>query len=197
MIACLTGIIQQKSAGRLVLDVGGVGYEVLISFSTYYELDEEGSQVTLEIYTHVKEDQLKLYGFKTTKEKELFALLIQISGIGPKLAVTILSGLPVDDLAEAVRTSDLARLNGIPGVGKKTAERIVLELSGKIDKVLPRVLDTGPRSEMGTVPGDVVSALVNLGYPRKAAERTMKRLDTDPAVSFQDLLKTALKELSN
>ena len=195
MIALLTGIIQEKSAGRLVLDVGGVGYEVWISFSSYCELDEEGSRVTLEIYTHVKEDQLKLYGFTTKQEKELFVLLIQISGIGPKLGVTILSGLLADDLALAVRDSDLARLTGIPGVGKRTGERILLELSGKLDKVLPDAAGSDKTTSGNPLRGDVVSALVNLGYTRNAAERTMKQLDSEGS-SFQDLLRSALKELS-
>ncbi len=122
----------EKEANRLILDVRDVGYEVLVPLSTYYELGEVGDPAELRIHTHVKEDALSLFGFKTDEEKKLFSLMIQISGIGPKLAVTILSGLPPEQFVDAIRAEDLVRLNRIPGVGKKTAERLVLELRDKL-----------------------------------------------------------------
>ena len=137
MLARLTGTLNEKSAGQLIVDVGGVGYEVFIPYSTYYELGEVGEEITLRIYMHVKENELSLYGFLTQREKNLFHLLIQISGIGPKLESSFCPGLPADELAEAVLAGDLVRLTSIPGVGKKTAERIVLELKEKLDKLIP------------------------------------------------------------
>ncbi len=197
MLARLTGTLNEKSAGQLIVDVGGVGYEVFIPCSTYYELGEVGEKVTLRIYTHVRENDLSLYGFLTQREKELFNLLIQISGIGPKLGVIILSGLPADELAEAVLAGDLARLTSIPGVGKKTAERIVLELKEKLDKLIP---DRSPQ-EAGTRPagvnGDVVSALVNLGYQRTAAQKAIREVSRESSDrGFESLLRGALSLLS-
>ena len=132
MIARLTGVLAEKSAGRVIVDVRGVGYEVHIPFSTYYELGSESDPVTLQIYTHAKGDQLSLYGFSTAREKELFTRLIQVSGIGPRLGIAILSGMPVDEFLEAVADRDTARLCAAPGVGKKTAGRIVLEMRDRL-----------------------------------------------------------------
>ena len=197
MLARLTGTLDEKSAGQLIVDVGGVGYEVFIPYSTYYELGEVGEEVTIRIYTHVKENDLSLYGFLTQREKDLFNLLIQISGIGPKLGVIILSGLPADELAEAVLAGDLVRLTSIPGVGKKTAERIVLELKEKLDKLIP---DRSPQ-EAGRLPagvsGDVVSALVNLGYRRTAAEKAVREVSRERRdLDFEGLLRCVLSLLS-
>lgn len=197
MIAQLTGTLLQKAADRVVVDIQGVGYEVLIPFSTYYELGDSGEKVSLHIHTHVREDALALYGFRTAEEKKLFMELIQVSGIGPKLGVTILSGLPVAELVEAVSAADIARLSGIPGVGKKTAERMALEMKDKVLKLFPEMQETQARSGGGVVHKDVVSALVNLGYPRNKAEVAVSKVSSaeDPE-RFDVLLKKALKELS-
>ncbi len=197
MLARLTGTLDEKSAGQLIVDVGGVGYEVFIPYSTYYELGELGEEVTLRIYTHVKENDLSLYGFLTQREKDLFNLLIQISGIGPKLGVIILSGLPADELAEAVLAGDLVRLTSIPGVGKKTAERIVLELKEKLDKLIPDRSSRESGRPLAGLNGDVVSALVNLGYQRKAAEKAVREVGREEGdLRFEGLLRRVLSLLS-
>lgn len=197
MIAQLKGVLVQKAANRLVIEVHGVGYEVFIPFSTYYELGDVGDTVSLQIYTHVREDTLSLYGFLTGREQKLFVQLIQISGIGPRLSVTILSGLPVEDFIQAVVDGDLVKLTGIPGVGKKTAERIVLEMKDKIALLFPEVEKAATEGMPGSLPADVVSALVNLGYPRSLAEKAVsqagKGSDSD---RFEDLLKKSLKKIS-
>lgn len=194
MIAFLKGVLIEKSANRIVLDVGGVGYEVQIPVSTYYELGDPGESASLRIYTHVREDALALFGFLDSREKLLFTQLIQISGIGPKLGVTILSGLPPDEFVEAIRDGDLARLNGIPGVGKKTAERLILEMRDKLlDWGGERLGEALPDSA-GKVKADVISALVNLGYSRKEAEKRMGHAQKEVGSDrFELLLKTALK----
>lgn len=197
MIALLRGVLSEKSAGQILVDVEGVGYEVFIPFSTYYELGEPGERVTLRIYTHVKENELSLYGFSTQQEKNLFNLLIQISGIGPKLGVTILSGLPAKELVEAVVEGDLVRLNSIPGVGKKTAERIILELKGKLDGFFPESSSKDGKKFTSETTDDVVSALVNLGYNKVAARKAINAIRRDEDNdSFQTLLKRALSHLS-
>ncbi len=197
MLARLTGTLNEKSAGQLIVDVGGVGYEVFIPYSTYYELGEVGEEITLRIYMHVKENELSLYGFLTQREKNLFHLLIQISGIGPKLGVIILSGLPADELAEAVLAGDLVRLTSIPGVGKKTAERIVLELKEKIDKLIPDRSSQDAGRLLAGVNGDVVSALVNLGYQRAAAEKAVREATRERRdLGFESLLRRVLSLLS-
>src|SRR5882672_6032682 len=132
MIAHLSGTLLSKQATSVILDVGGVGYEITIPVSTFYDLEEPGANVQLRIYTHVREDTLQLYGFKTTRERELFMRLISVSGIGPKLGITLLSGMSADEMIASIRTNNLARLTLIPGVGKKTAERLVVELRDKI-----------------------------------------------------------------
>ncbi len=195
MIGRLAGTLVEKSANRILLDVGGVGYEVHVPLSTFYELGEEGSRVVLQVHTHVREDALSLFGFLTRKEKSLFSLLIQISGIGPKLANTVLSGLPAEELASAVARGDLVRLTRIPGVGRKTAERMVLELREKMAKLAPEPEEAAAAG--GTFHGDVVSALVNLGYPRSRAESAASRGARDGLDdSFEALLKAALRRLS-
>ncbi len=197
MIARLKGVLSSKSADRLIVDVQGVGYEVLIPFSTYYELGEAGDSADLLIYTHVREDTLSLYGFRTEKEKQLFLRLIQISGIGPKLGIAILSGLPVDDLIAAVAAADIVRLSSIPGVGKKTAERIALELKDRISALFP---EFQPGTRLGITSSaqrDVISALVNLGYPKHKAETVVSRVLRKGEIDrFETLLKKSLQELS-
>ena len=198
MIAKLKGDLLEKSADRMVVDVGGVGYEVFIPFSTYYELGDLGETVSLHVYTHVKEDALSLYGFLTQREKQLFTRLIQISGIGPKLGVTILSGFPVEELVEAVVEGDLVKLNAIPGVGKKTAERIVLEMKDKILSLAPELREAVSVNAPARIQEDVVSALVNLGYPRVTAEKAVSgALKNGKATRFEELLKKSLRETSS
>jgi Holliday junction DNA helicase RuvA len=199
MIAHLSGKLLSKQPNQVIVDVNGVGYEVHVPLSTFYELGEIGSQVQLRIYTHVREDAIALFGFKSTKEKLMFEQVTSISGIGPKLGITILSGMPVDELVVAIRQSNLARLTSIPGIGKKTAERLVVELRDRLAKV-----GTGPTGEPTAMPSvslpqeDVISALVNLGYAKPSAEKAVQAvlstLKTEPA--FEELLRTALRQLS-
>lgn len=196
MIAHLKGLLLEKAADRLVVEVNDIGYEVLIPFSTYYELGEVGDTVSLRIYTHVREDVLSLYGFLTRKEKKLFTQLIQVSGIGPKLGVTILSGLPVDEFTQALVTHDLVKLHGIPGVGKKTAERLVLEMKDKVLNWFPELEESLIPNASGTVQADVVSALVNLGYGRNTAERDVAKARKQGSEdSFEELLKRSLRKV--
>ena len=198
MIAQLTGTLVEKEADRVVLDIHGVGYEVAIPFSTYYELGESGETVTLQIHTHVKEDALSLYGFSAVKEKRLFTRLIQVSGIGPKLGISILSGLPVDELIQAVLGSDVVRLNGIPGVGKKTAERIILEMRDKVVGLVSDEYEVVAGGVSGSLQRDVVSALVNLGYSRPVAEKAVTQvLNEDPTDQFETLLRKTLRKTSS
>ena len=196
MIAHLKGRLLEKSADRLVVEVNNVGYEVLIPFSTYYELGEIGDSVSLRIYTHVKEDSLSLYGFLTNQEKKLFTQLIQVSGIGPKLSITILSGLPVNEFAQALVDNDVVKLHGIPGVGKKTAERLVLEMKDKVLDWLPELEDGLVSGGLGIARMDVVSALVNLGYPKNTAERAVAKAREDgDEQTFEELLKRSLGKM--
>lgn len=196
MIAHLKGRLLEKSADRLVVEVNDVGYEVLIPFSTYYELGEIGDSVSLRIYTHVKEDSLSLYGFLTNQEKKLFTQLIQVSGIGPKLSITILSGLPVNEFAQALVDNDVVKLHGIPGVGKKTAERLVLEMKDKVLDWLPELEDGLVSDGLGIARLDVVSALVNLGYPKNTAERAVAKAREDGhEETFEELLKRSLGKM--
>ncbi|MBT1071125.1 Holliday junction branch migration protein RuvA [Pelotalea chapellei] len=197
MIAMLTGIIAHKSPDHIVLDVHGVGYRVQIPFSTYYELPEEGGSATLQIHTSVREDAILLYGFRTRLEKSFFQLLISVSGVGPKLARDILSNIQPAPLAQALMQGDIQKLSSIPGIGKKTAERLILELKEKIGK-----LDMGatPVAEPRNIPGedlveDVVSALLNLGYKEPQVRKVVGSLDASQNVSLEDLLKQALKVL--
>ena len=196
MIAHLEGLLREKSADRLVVDIGGVGYEILIPFSTYYGIGDVGETVSLRIYTHVKEDALSLYGFLTGKEKILFTRLIQVTGIGPKLGITILSGLPVDEFIEAIMGADVVKLNGIPGVGKKTAERLVLELKDKVVELFPEVGEIPIDGISTSVQSDLISALVNLGYPKKAAEKAVSEAQKeDDTHRFEEILRKSLRKL--
>lgn len=198
MIALLTGQIAYKSPDHVILDVQGVGYRVMIPFSTYYELPEEGV-ATLHIHTSVREDAIQLYGFRTRTEKSFFQLLISVSGVGPKLARDILSNIQPLQLAAALMQSDLHKLSSIPGIGKKTAERLVLELKEKVGK-----LDTGSgaavESAGRTLPAsgvidDVSSALINLGYKDVQVRKVLGELDTTAGASVEEVLKLALKIL--
>ena len=171
MIAHLRGRILEKHPSHVILEAGGVGYEVTISVPSFSGLPSEGAEVSLYIHTHVREDTLALYGFLRREEKQLFERLISVSGIGPKLAITVLSGITADALVTALRSNDLTALTRIPGVGKKTAERMVLELRDKLDGLAAA---PGP-PPAGRMEEDVVSALVNLGYQRTPAEQAARR----------------------
>ena len=197
MIALLRGAVVEKSPSRVIVDAGGVGYDVLVPLSTFYALGDAGAAVTLRIHTHVREDVIALYGFLTRLEQDLFERLIAINGVGPKLALAVLSGIEPAELIRAVRTQDVARLTAIPGVGKKTAERISLELKDR----LPASLQAAGSTEAAATPGDqlrddLLSALVNLGYQRPMAEKAVARvLDASPGARFEDALKTVLRAL--
>jgi len=200
MIARLSGRLTQKSVEHLIVSVGGVGYEVHVPLSTFYSIPEEGEELELLIYTHVKEDVLKLFGFLTPSEKDLFIKLIGVSGVGPKLALNILSGIESKDLAGAIKKGDIVRLNSIPGVGKKTAERLVLELKDKIRfEDVTSGKDTAISPSSGGVFDDALSALVNLGYKKGDVEKTLDTIgrDGDPAEwTVERLLKEALKMMA-
>ena len=195
MIAHLRGRILKKGTQEAVIDVAGVGYGVTIPLSTFYRLGEVGTEASLLIHTHVREDALALYGFLTEEEQILFERLLSVSGVGPKVALGILSGIEAPDLVEALRSSDVARLTRIPGVGKKTAERLVLELKDKMPArtaPLPEAASPGGASR-----DDLVSALVHLGYSRPEAERGVdKALREGKEARFEDLLRRSLQVLS-
>ncbi len=176
MIARLRGPILEKSPGRVVLDCAGVGYEAAVSIPTFAALPDLGKEVSLHIHTHVREDQLALYGFSSLDEKRLFEKLLSISGIGPRLALTILSGLEPERLIAAIRSGDHATLTRIPGVGKKTAERVTLELKDKLEALAAGRPVTPLPGSAGAVTEDVLSALENLGYPRLAAEKALAKV---------------------
>ncbi|MGB8830997.1 MAG: Holliday junction branch migration protein RuvA, partial [Candidatus Sulfotelmatobacter sp.] len=195
MIAHLRGKLLAKHPNQVIVETAGVGYEATISVPTFSELPECGGEVALHIHTHVREDQIALYGFLHPAEKRLFEKLITVSGIGPKLAITILSGMAANEMTQAIRGNDLARLTKIPGVGKKTAERMVLELRDK----LPEVGDaTAPAaSTMSAVEEDVLSALLNLGYQRPVAEKALANVTKNgTGKSFDAIFRDALAVLS-
>ncbi len=202
MIAYLSGKILEKEANLIIVDVGGVGYEVIIPLSTFYDLGEPGEAVSLRIYTHVREDVFQLFGFKTIRERELFLLLISVSGIGPKSAITALSGMSADEIIGAIRQNNLARLNSIPGVGKKTAERLVIELRDKIAKLSALSSEEMkaegiPQTSGDDVYDDAISALINLGYQRAAAEKALKQaMQEGTEMSVQKLLRRSLQLLA-
>ena len=195
MIALLTGKIIKKEANHCIIDVNGVGYQASISLTTLSQLGEIGNTVTLFIYTYVREDQLTLYGFANEAEKQAFLQLITISGVGPRMALSILSGIPAEDLGFAIGNEDLARLTAIPGVGKKTAERIIVELKDKLIKTFPMAGITSGTSGNTSTYHEVCSALVNLGYPQPAAEGAVRKLKSMDNLPLADAIKLALKEL--
>jgi Holliday junction DNA helicase RuvA len=195
VIAHLRGRLLHKKPQSAVVEVGGVGYLVTIPLGTYYRLGEVGDEVSLLTHTHVREDALSLFGFLTDSEKALFERLIEVSGVGPRLAVSILSGIEVEELVAALRASDVARLTRVPGVGKKTAERLVLELKDKVQGIVAE--REVPPGQAGTAKDDLVSALVHLGYSRPEAERGADRaLREDGHGRFEDLLRRTLHILS-
>jgi Holliday junction DNA helicase RuvA len=198
MIAFLRGRVLDKQPNRLIVDVQGVGYDVHVPLSTFYEAGDPGADITLRVHTHVREDALQLYGFLTRLEQQVFERLIGISGIGPRLAISVLSGIDPRDLVAAVQRGDVARLTSIPGIGKKTAERIVLELRDRLKQ-----LDVGAAAGAAAVgtPADrlredLVSALVNLGYHRPQAEKYVESaLASEPHLAFDQALRRVLKDL--
>lgn len=192
MIAHLRGKLLAKHPNQAVVETGGVGYDITISVPTFSDLPAAGSEVALHIHTHVREDSIALYGFLRSSEKQLFEKLISVSGIGPKLAITVLSGMPADEMVAAIRGNDLARLTRIPGIGRKTAERLVLELRDK----LPAASAEAPAATaMNPVEEDVLSALLNLGYQRAAAEKAVTSAARNGG-SFDAMFRQALGMLS-
>lgn len=200
MIAFLSGKLLEKEANSVIIDVGGVGYEVTIPLSTFYELGDVGSEVRLRIFTYVREDALQLFGFKTGRERNLYLKLISVQGIGAKSGITMLSGMSADEIVAAIRTDDLARLTSIPGVGRKTAERLVIELRDKVG----RIAAAGEKMDGAAAPSagedvfeDALSALLNLGYQKTAAERALQQVRPEVAEpTVQKLLKAALQRLA-
>ncbi len=197
MIAQLRGRLVRKETQEAIVDVQGVGYRVTIPLSTFYRIGEPGQEVTLLTHTHVREDTLALFGFLTATEQALFERLISVAGVGPKVAIAILSGIEAPDLVAALRTGDLVRLTRIPGVGKKTAERLVLELKDKVQGLAAAAPEEARAAAGGTAKDDLVSALVHLGYSRPEAEKGVDRaLKDDGDGRFEDLLRRSLRILS-
>ena len=205
MIAHLSGILFSKQATSVIVDVGGVGYEVTIPLSTFYELEDTGKPVQLRIYTHVREDMLQLFGFKSIRERELFLKIISVSGIGPKLGITLLSGMSADELIAAIRTNDLARLTLIPGIGRKTAERLVIELrekvaaltSAQLEEALTMKAAATGESRQDDVRADALSALLNLGYQRGSAEKAIDSAIAEGGeLSVETVLRRVLRKLA-
>jgi Holliday junction DNA helicase RuvA len=194
VISHLRGALLEKHPNRVVVDTHGVGYEVTIPVSAYSSLPDLGAEVRLHIYTHVREDALALFGFVTTADKTVFEKLIAVSGIGPKLAITVLSGLAAEDLAAAIRAGSIEQLVRIPGVGKKTAERMILELRDKLDLAGPPSRPTEAKSAFSATEEDVISALMNFGATRAAAEAAaMKARSASESNDFDGLFRRALK----
>jgi Holliday junction DNA helicase RuvA len=194
LIARLKGTLVEKTPNRIVIDVGGVGYDVLVPLSTFYGLGEAGSAVALRVHTHVREDVIALYGFANPLELDLFERLIAINGIGPKLALAVLSGIDTGELVRAIRAQDVARLTRIPGVGKKTAERIGLELKDRLPHGLAEADAAGHGGD--DLRADLLSALTNLGYKGAVAEKAVDAaVKKAPDAPFQDLLRDILRQM--
>ena len=205
MIAHLSGRLLSKEPNTVIVDVSGVGYEVNIPLSTFYELENEGSNVQLRIYTHVKEDALQLYGFKTTRERELFVNFISVSGIGPKLGIALLSGMSADELIASIKSNNLARLTLIPGVGRKTAERLIVDLREKMTALaasqVSEDIGTGTEATIPSSEDDVrsqaLSGLLNLGYQKSAAEKAIDSvLREDGELTVESVLRRGLRKLA-
>ncbi|MBW1715822.1 MAG: Holliday junction branch migration protein RuvA [Deltaproteobacteria bacterium] len=200
MIARLTGILLSKSPQSVIIDAAGVGYQAFVPLSTFYQLPDEMEKVSLHVYTHVREDTFQLFGFQTELEKKTFLLLISVSGIGPKLALNILSGIGLEDLLGAIVMADPERIAAVPGVGKKTSQRITLELRDKAS-LLSEDIDLRPRERVEIrhkeIFDDALSALSNLGYPRRDAKKALEDvLRRDEEVNLEALLKEALRRLA-
>jgi len=195
MIGYLSGKIISKKPTKIIIDVGGVGYLVNISISTFEKLADK-EEISLYTYLSVKEDSLDLYGFYTVAEKEMFELLISVSGIGPKTAQSILSGIQIEDLKEALKTGNVSRIISVPGIGRKTAERMMVELRDKVDSLAESI--EGISFGTSNIRTDAIAALVNLGYNQKVADRAVRAVtDRNPNISIEDLVKEALSVLNN
>ncbi len=196
MIAQLHGTLAQKIPGEIIVDVGGVGYQIFIPLNVFYQLPEINAPVSLQIHTHVREDALQLFGFRDFTEKQVFLLLIGVSGIGPKLAINILSGIPAEELARALREGDQPRLIAIPGVGRKLAERMMVELKDKFATLTPIGAESVKAEGTSQMLLDAVSALVNLGYKRPDAEKVVREVLKKGDHSLESALKESLRLLS-
>jgi Holliday junction DNA helicase RuvA len=204
MISHLSGTLLAKHATSVIVDVGGVGYEVTIPVTTFYDLGEPNTPVRLNVYTHVREDALQLFGFRTLRERELFTLLISVSGIGPKSAVAMLSGMSADEIVTAIRTNNYARLTSIPGVGRKTAERLVIELRDKMAALSSPALEQELAAGAGVAAQsedalreDTLAALTQLGFPKPAAEKAINgAMQEGGELSVETLLRRSLRQLS-
>lgn len=202
MIAFLTGKLLEKGANSVIVDVGGVGYEVSIPLSTFYEIGEVGDSVELRIYTNVREDAIQLFGFKTLREKDLYLKLISVQGVGARSGITMLSGMSADEIIAAIRTDNVAKLTSIPGVGRKTAERLVVELRDKVGDLASGVSESASMAAAAGIGGDSVyddalSALVNLGYQKNAAEKALQQVRQDGVeANVQKMLRAALQRLA-
>ena len=201
MIAYLSGKLLEKSANSVIVDIGGVGYDVSIPLSTFYELGEVGDDVQLRIYTHVREDAIQLFGFSTVRERDLYLKLISVQGIGAKSGIAMLSGMNADEIIAAIRSDNLAKLTAIPGVGRKTAERLVIELRDKVGELAASaaaVSGEGPKpAGEADAFDDALSALVNLGYQRNAAEKAIQDIRREGAdQNVQKILRAALQRLA-
>jgi holliday junction DNA helicase RuvA len=198
MIAHLRGLLLSKAPNQAVLECAGVGYELAISVTTFSALGNEGAEASLHVHTHVREDQIALFGFAETQEKRLFEKLLTISGIGPKLAITVLSGISADRLVMAIRGADHAALTKVPGIGKKTAERVVLELKDKLEDIAVAQDVAGTVHHHGAAGDDALSALINLGYPRPAAQKAIDvAIERNPelAKDFETLFRAAMASI--
>ena len=198
VIAQISGKLAQKQPGEVVIDVGGVGYQVFIPLNVFYRLPDIGATMSLQIHTHVREDALQLFGFHDLGEKQVFLLLTGVSGIGPKLALNILSGIAAEDLARALRNGDQVRLVAIPGVGKKLAERMIVELKDKFALLAPATTDSTTKPEASSQKmQDAVSALINLGYKKPEIEKTVREVLKNGGLTLEEVLRETLRHMSH
>jgi len=196
VIAQIRGTLAHKLPGEVIVDVGGVGYQVFIPLNVFYRLPEVGDSISLYIHTHLREDALQLFGFEAAEEKQVFLLLNSVSGIGPKLAVNILSGIPADELVRAVKDGDQPRLISIPGVGRKLAERMIVELRDKFTTLQSRPSEVVARSDDSQLTSDAVSALVNLGYRKTEVEKNVRDMIQTGKRTLEEVLKEVLRKMS-
>jgi len=196
VIAQIRGTLSHKWPGEVIVDVGGVGYQVFIPLNVFYRLPDIGESISLYIHTHLREDALQLFGFEAAEEKQVFLLLNSVSGIGPKLAVNILSGIPADELVRAVKEGDQPRLISIPGVGRKLAERMIVELRDKFTTLQSRPSEVVARSDDSQLTSDAVSALVNLGYRKAEVEKNVRDMIQTGKRTLEEVLKEVLRKMS-
>jgi Holliday junction DNA helicase RuvA len=196
VIAQIRGTLAHKLPGEVIVDVGGVGYQVFIPLNVFYRLPDVGDSISLYIHTHLREDALQLFGFEAAEEKQVFLLLNSVSGIGPKLAVNILSGIPADELVRAVKDGDQPRLISIPGVGRKLAERMIVELRDKFTTLQSRPSEVVARSDDSQLTSDAVSALVNLGYRKTEVEKNVRDMIQTGKRTLEEVLKEVLRKMS-